>query len=194
LDRIITKNNVEIVFCSDGGLKLNNGGLGIVASIDKVIVLETFFKLPRNYNDYTSHRCEAMRLLNAILIFKTINHYRKESNHTKNYQTSAIFYCDNKAVTITANKHQYAGTSTKDYYKADFDIISKINMIWTSLIKDCAQVKINHILGHQDRKKKKSFTPRRIKCTSGYTCYKSSKPKENLWQSSGICRGNPIYK
>jgi hypothetical protein len=92
-----------------------------------------------------------MGLLNAILIFKTINYYVKKINHTNNYQTSALFNCDNKAVTITTNKHQYAGTSTKDYYKADFDIIAKIDMIWTTLIKDCVQLKVIHILGHQDR-------------------------------------------
>jgi hypothetical protein len=70
------QNNIEMFFCSDGGLKLNNGGLGVVASINQGLVLETLFKQPRNYNQYTSHRCEEMGLLNAILIFEAITHYQ----------------------------------------------------------------------------------------------------------------------
>jgi hypothetical protein len=74
---------------------------------------------------------------------------------TKRYTTQAIFYCDNEAVTITTNKNILLGTSTKDYYKPDFDIISKIISIWKKLKKKGVHIKVRHILGHQDKQNKK---------------------------------------
>jgi hypothetical protein len=74
-----------------------------------------------------------MGLLNAILIFEAIAHYRRKMKQTKNNTTNAMFYCGNKAVTITINTHQIHGTVTKDFYKADFDIIEKILYIWNNL-------------------------------------------------------------
>jgi hypothetical protein len=124
---------------------------GVVGSINTTVVLETNFKLPRIFNDYTSHRCEAMGILSAITIFEAIQRFRKKFRKTKNFSTSAIFYCDNEAVTITTNKHHKFGTTTKDYYKPDFDIIANFCEIRKKLWGHKNQVKVTHIKGHQDK-------------------------------------------
>jgi hypothetical protein len=70
---------------------------------------------------------------------------------TKIRKTSCIFYYAKEAVTILVNKHNCTGTTTKDFYKPDFDVLSKINKIWSMLINKLVKVQVIHIKGHQNK-------------------------------------------
>jgi hypothetical protein len=149
--KLIEEKNLEMEFLSDGGLKSNIGGSGVVASIASITVLETQFKLPKIYEEYTLHRCKALGLLNSVMLFEKLQYFRKTYKTTKLFKTNAIFYCDNKAVTKTVNKHKQHGTNTKDFCKPSFDVIAKIIRTWTKISKQFVNIQVIHIKGHQDK-------------------------------------------
>jgi hypothetical protein len=80
-----------MVFCNDGGLQSNNRGLGVVATIENIAVLETQFKLPNFFNKYTSHRCKEMELQNLIVLFGKMKHFRKKDKRQKYFKQVVYF-------------------------------------------------------------------------------------------------------
>jgi hypothetical protein len=148
-----TRNNLEMVFCSDGGVKENRAGFGMVGSYEEKIVVRCHKHLHNIYNNYSSHRSEAWGLLGIFCLIGLIYEYR-----TKQQITSVMglqLLCDNKALAKTLNKLKNQTPSIKDYKSADFDLIETIRIKWKQLRTDGIKIRIKHILGHQDKNKQK---------------------------------------
>jgi hypothetical protein len=61
--------------------------------------------------------------------------------------------CDNKTVVKSTNEFQRYGTTLKDIYSADYDVLGEIGRIW-KILRAQVFIKIKHIMGHPDRHKK----------------------------------------
>jgi hypothetical protein len=130
---IMEPGQFTITFFSDGGVKANKAGFGLVASIQEKIVLDNRFKLPQIYNEYTSHCSEALGVYSALNTFLAIVKFRTQINNSSSNTSSALFLCDNESVVKTVNKIQRHGTKTKDFLSPDFDVLNAINTVWSTL-------------------------------------------------------------
>jgi hypothetical protein len=74
---LLKKNKINLILCSNGGVKNNIAGFGIVASCEGKIIMEGKQKLPRIYNQYTSHISEDFGILTA---FKLLIYLLSEIN------------------------------------------------------------------------------------------------------------------
>jgi mannose-6-phosphate isomerase class I len=52
---ILDKEKLQIVFCSDGGVKNNEAGFGLFASVGETVVISNKQRLLEMHNTYTSH-------------------------------------------------------------------------------------------------------------------------------------------
>jgi hypothetical protein len=144
--------NLRIRFCSDGGVRFNTAGFGMIGSIDNNTVITNKQRLPAIYNDYTSHRSEAFGILSAINTLKYMQEFMKSNGKQTNIQSTLI--CDNKSVVDTLNKFRYTKMMTKDFYNADHDIINEIVRIRKQIYTEGVKTNIIHIKGHQDKTNK----------------------------------------
>jgi predicted RNA-binding Zn-ribbon protein involved in translation (DUF1610 family) len=152
-ERLLWKdNNLQITFCSDGGVRENIASFGVVASINEKIILRNRQILPAIYNNYTSHRSEAYGVLAAFYSLQKLYQYQKRIIGD-NLKINALILCDNKSVVTSINKFQRYGATLKDCYSADYDLLGEIGKIWKQLRKQQLFIKVNHIKGHQDRVK-----------------------------------------
>jgi hypothetical protein len=142
------RTKLEMVFCSDGGVRENRAGFGMVGSVEGKIVVECHHRLHEIYNDYNSHRSEAW----GILSMELITEYRMIQQLNTEMTFSVL--CDNKSVVDTLNITRYHKPSIKNYKSADFDIIDTIRQKWSKFTQMNIQIKITHIKGHQDKRKK----------------------------------------
>jgi hypothetical protein len=104
------------------------------------------------YGNYTSHRTEAYGVLCSISILSMIQKYRHTTKNIKK-RTKAIILCDNEAVVNKINSFNHQSTKLKDYYSADFDLISEIIAVIKDMKKYNITIWVKHIKGHQDNKK-----------------------------------------
>jgi hypothetical protein len=162
LDQQLANKNtpMQLIICCDGGVKNNSAGFGISASINQVIFLETKAKLSDIYNEYTSHRAEAIGINYAIQISKALKRYQL-SIHTQPPPITTIIYCDNKNIINITNKNRFTNIiPLKSFYTPDFDIIhSTANLLKTT---DPTTTRILHIKGHQDQTKQTLSHPAQL--------------------------------
>jgi hypothetical protein len=143
-------NHLKITFCSDGGVRENVAGYGIVASVDEQIVLSNKQILPDVYIEYTSHQNEAYGVLASLKKMQKLRQYQKRDIGTKG-KMSALLLCDSKTEVKSTNKFQRHGTTFKDCYSADYNILGEIGRVWKILQSEQVFVKPKHIMGHPDR-------------------------------------------
>jgi hypothetical protein len=93
--------DITINFCSDGGVKHNIAGFGIVASINNIIILKNKQRLKSTYNKFTSHRSEAVGMLAAINTLYAIQSFLKKERNT--IKINATLLCDNESVIKSLN-------------------------------------------------------------------------------------------
>jgi hypothetical protein len=141
--------DITIKFCSDGGVKHDVSGFGIVASINNIIILKNKQRLISTYNKFTSHRSEAIGMLSAINTMYAINSFLKKKRNT--IRINAILLCDNESVIKTLTKFKTKKTVIKDYYTADFDVLDAIIRRWKLLQRNGTNIQFIYVRGHQDR-------------------------------------------
>jgi hypothetical protein len=145
-----TKEELNLVFCSDGGVTDNAAGYGLVGSVDNNTILTNKYRLPEIFNKYTSHRSEACGLLSAIIHAQVIIKYQQMKGFI-NQKVNIMILCDNETVTKTVNKFKYCKPSIKDYYSADYDILDEISKRMKLLLSQGIDTKVKHIYGHQNK-------------------------------------------
>jgi hypothetical protein len=84
------------------------------------------------YVEYTSHRSEAYGVLASLKTVHKIRQYQKRF-FGSNKSMSVLLLCGNKSVVNSTNKFQRYGTTLKDCYSADYDIIGEIGRVWKFL-------------------------------------------------------------
>jgi hypothetical protein len=108
-----------LVFSTDGGVKENNAGFGMVGGFDGYIDIQCYQRPHDIYNNYSSHWSEAWGILGTFYLLKLIIKYRNiQKNSTK---MSILILCDNKALINTLKKLTYHTLSIKAFKSADFD-------------------------------------------------------------------------
>jgi hypothetical protein len=80
---VLHENNVwandelNLAFCSDGGVADNVAGYGLVGSVDTNIILTKKYRLPEIFSKCTLHRSKACGLLSAIMHAQVIIKYQQ---------------------------------------------------------------------------------------------------------------------
>jgi ribonuclease HI len=108
---LIDEIETEICICSDGGVKDNKPGVGIVISNELNIIATNKFKFDNEYNDITSYRCEGVGLLGAVKSFKNmLLHYNKIQ---EGKLVRVLILCDNQSMVKVVNKYRYIKKNKK---------------------------------------------------------------------------------
>jgi hypothetical protein len=137
---------LEMTFCSDGGVKDDHAGFGLVGSFVNKIVVSCYQRLHDIYNKYNSHRSEAWGLLCTFYLIELIAKYRSIQQITT--EMSILILCDNKSVVDTINILKHHSPSIKDYKSADFDIIDTIRIKWKQFRHLDISINIKQIMGN----------------------------------------------
>jgi Tfp pilus assembly pilus retraction ATPase PilT len=117
---ITSGHDYPYLICSDGGLKAQKGGYGVIIQLHSQIIIKSKSRIPNTYIDLNSHRCESF-IISALSQVVQIQLF-KESKHTCSPIKSTIM-CDNLAVVNTINKLRHCKPCLKDYFKPDSDCI-----------------------------------------------------------------------
>jgi ribonuclease HI len=134
----------EICICSDGGVKDNKPGVGIIAS--------NKFKFNNEYNDINSYHCEGVGLLGAVKSFQNMLLYYNQIQEGK--LVGALILCDNQSMVKVVNKYRYIKKQKKFYYESESEIIVEILETIQEIKKLGGEVRIKHIKGHQDKQQR----------------------------------------
>jgi hypothetical protein len=189
-----SKEVLNLVFCSDGGVSNDIAGYGVVGSLNNNIIITNKCKLPTIFNKYTSHRSEACGVLSAIIHVQAIVKYQKMKG-INNQKIHALLLCDNETVTKTLNKTKYYKPSIKDYFSPDFDIIDEISKWRRNLYNEGIIITIKHIKGHQDRQARELSDHAKLnvhadKLATQSLKMKRKQPNTVLFPDATICINN----
>jgi hypothetical protein len=91
------------VLCSDGGLRNNCAGFGVVFSINNSVVASTQMRMKQGYNEFTSYRMEAVGMLGAMALYDKLQEYTKLKCGIR-AKISMKLLCDNEALVKTINR------------------------------------------------------------------------------------------
>jgi ribonuclease HI len=139
----------EICICSDGGVKNNTPGVGIVTANGASIIATSKFKFDPEYNDIHSYRCEGIGLLGAVKMFQLIQiHYNSKVPGTVK---RARILCDNQSVVKVVNKYRTLKRNKNFFYESESEIILEILQTIYEIEALQGQITIMHIKGHQDK-------------------------------------------
>jgi hypothetical protein len=146
----LLKNDVaDIIFCSDGGAKDNNGTFGLVASVRGKHILRNKNRIPKVHCDANSYRSEAFGMLGALCTYYVTKIYAE--NQRMEIPTQIKIVCDNAALVRTVKKYRTMSRPTKYYYSPDNDVITEILNYLQILTKENCKIGIQHVKGHQDK-------------------------------------------
>jgi hypothetical protein len=79
------EDNIKIDICSDGGVRNNKAGFGLIATSENQTIVTIAQILPEIHNPFTSHRSEAFGLLCAFQLITAINHFKNMNDKNKKY-------------------------------------------------------------------------------------------------------------
>jgi hypothetical protein len=82
---IQTDNITNITICTDGGLRNNKGGLGVIVGINNIIAIKGVKRVKETYNEMTSYRTEALGVLTGLYLYKRMQKYLQFKNIIQNY-------------------------------------------------------------------------------------------------------------
>jgi hypothetical protein len=143
-------NNNKFLIGSDGGVRQQRAGIGIVTTTNMTTILHNAVRIPETYNDMTSYRCEAVGILGAIYTYISIQVVRQHMGLDTRDGILTII-CDSESVVKIINKMKRTQPTTKFFYSVDADIIYEILMAIKLIWNRYGTVTFTHVKGHQDR-------------------------------------------
>jgi hypothetical protein len=63
---------LKLTICSDGGVRNNIAGFGVIVTIKHQPIMTIKHRLPHIYNTYLSHRSEAFGVLSALQVVSAV--------------------------------------------------------------------------------------------------------------------------
>jgi hypothetical protein len=142
-----TTNIREITICTDGGLRQNKGGFGVILSINKNIAIKGVKRVKEKFNYMTSYRTEALGILAGLYLYKRMQKYLQVKDIAMDYNEITLI-CDNESVITNINKIKKYKMNQKIMYTADADVFLEIQQCLKDIDK---QVIFKHVKGHQDK-------------------------------------------
>jgi hypothetical protein len=103
---LLLTDETPYIVCSDGGLKDNRDGFGLIVQRNNKIVLQNQCRIPMVYENLSSHRREGFGIISALAHLTQLQLYKERNKNMT--PLCATIVCDNMAiVTITQSNMKY---------------------------------------------------------------------------------------
>jgi hypothetical protein len=148
-EKLVSTDSNPYLICSDGGLRENIGGFGLIIQRHGEIVLDNKCRIPKIYENFSSHRCEGFGIISALSHLIQIQLYKEAKNQASPISSTII--CDNLAIISTINRLHNTKPNLKTYYQPDADIIFTALPLLCHLRALKVNIEMKHVKGHQDK-------------------------------------------
>jgi hypothetical protein len=106
-------------------------------------------RIPKVYEDLSSHICEVFGLISALAHLIQIQLFKENKNRLT--PISANIICDNLSIVSSINRLKTAQPTLKSYYQPDPDVIYRAIRLLCHLKALKAQITMKHVKVHQDK-------------------------------------------